>query len=838
MKKYLYIIICAGLAMVSCAKTEQDLPQKPEQPEVEQNTVPVTFKAVMENGAKTTIEIVGTAGIVSWDAGDAVKFIYEVDKTPGAVTSAALTDGDITDGTASFTADFPEGVAGTFTKTEAQFTGSSRHLYAVYPSSIEHDYSNASTLYVTVPSTQDGSFANAGISLAKWDKTNPTAALQFDNLCGLLQFTVSDAAVRSVVISSDATLAGKACVTFTAAGTDGKPTVKGAVQDPVTSITVNVSGAGTYYAAVLPTDLTNVYVSLYDADDNLIGDRLGNKAIPVVRSQIRGLGTLATGFSDRLYFTPAGQGTKDGSSWTNAGDVALLKTTMTSAVTKNLYLAAGSYNLGGASVKGTASSNIKMYGGFPASPSGNALSGRNVASNVTTITADDTIRPFYIQNSSANWLFDGISFLCTNYSGANGGAMNILLGSAILNHCTFDSCSNANGRHGVVRVESSASFTNCVFSNNTSTGNAGAIYVKAGASLSLESCTFSTNSANTSGGAIYVDGAATVNIKGCNFDKNSAVSYGGAVYVNGGTLTAYGTSFTENSSTGHGGTIETTDASDVKLNQCVFLDNTTSNAASDLYIGGTTNLYVNMCGFLQSTTSIVPATSSPHRILTGNNTLVGFNNCVIQGPYGKSNSLLQLNGKSVVVNSTIYAQISGACVIVGATDENGCRSINNIVINGSSSKYAFQANESRYIKLFNTIYSATTGDGLFPDINVKDNVGNKYYGVFPDNDAWTQKSLGSSATLSCGTSIKAYDWDGVCDGFTANSLANIKTLISGTTTVGSDFLTWLESDELKVNGKEALSVDIRGVSRNTSAMWPGSYEKASAAASAPAFNLR
>lgn len=73
---------------------------------------------------------------------------------------------------------------------------------------------------------------------------------------------------------------------------------------------------------------------------------------------------------------------------------------------------------------------------------------------------------------------------------------------------------------------------------------------------------------------------------------------------------------------------------------------------------------------------------------------------------------------------------------------------------------------------------------------------------------------------------------------THNNLDGIKTLISGTTNIGADFLAWLESDELKVNGTEALAVDIRGSVRNTSAMWPGAYEEAASTASAPSFNLK
>ena len=47
-----------------------------------------------------------------------------------------------------------------------------------------------------------------------------------------------------------------------------------------------------------------------------------------------------------------------------------------------------------------------------------------------------------------------------------------------------------------------------------------------------------------------------------------------------------------------------------------------------------------------------------------------------------------------------------------------------------------------------------------------------------------------------------------------------------------------ESDELKVNGVEALAMDIRGVARNTSAMWPGSYEDAAASAGVESLNVK
>ena len=88
--------------------------------------------------------------------------------------------------------------------------------------------------------------------------------------------------------------------------------------------------------------------------------------------------------------------------------------------------------------------------------------------------------------------------------------------------------------------------------------------------------------------------------------------------------------------------------------------------------------------------------------------------------------------------------------------------------------------------------------------------------------------------------IYVYPWDGTTDAgtVTKSTLAAVKTLISGTANVGAEFLTWLESDALKVKGVEALAVDIRGVARNTDAMWPGSYEDAAVASNAENFNVR
>lgn len=808
MKKYLFLPAAALTVFAACNQKEEDFnKEQVTDPVIE--TVKMQFRAATEDTpSKTTLD--SETGAVAWAAGDAVKFVYELDKTPGYETSKALEAEDIDgEGVATFTASVPPAFAMTEEEYQAGDTKKSLHLYAVSPSSVDIDYSNASSFLLTVPTVQDGTFENASIAVAKWDKNNPSATLAFKNLCGLLKFTIADAAVRKVILHSDDYIAGKMDIGFTG------PAVKN-VSEGEKAITVNVSGTGTYYIAVLPTDeskdigINNIYVELLDESDNLIGDKGSANPLVIARKQIRNLGTLATGLSDRLYFKADGTG--DGSSWDNAGDIDLLKATMKSAsvINKNLYLAAGTYTVSEA-IAPAAGTTLRLYGGYPSSATGKSLAGRDITNNVTRFH-NATGRNFWTQKG--NWVYDGLYFSCESYTGTAGGASLLILAgteSAVVNNCTFDNTSVNSANSGVVRVAVGATFTNCTFTGNSTKGSGGALWVVSGGSATLNDCLFTGNSANH-GGAINAAGTLIANR--CTFSGNSVTQHGGAIVSNNATI---------------------------RLSDCIFLDNQTATGSepysADMYLGGTTTAYVNRCYFGQSTTDFTPATGTPHRVLTGGNVSIGMNNCVIVGPFGKSNSVLQLGGKSVVVNSTIYAQAGGACIIAGATDADGCRSINNIVINGSSGKSAFQANDARYIQLYNTIYSATivSGTGSF-DIN--SSISDKYYGVFPDNDAWAQKYLGTATTLPDGGAIKAYVWDGVCDGFTKTTLADIKTLISGTTGVGSGFLTWLESEDLKVNGKEALSVDIRGVARNTSAMWPGSYEQASGVASAPAFTLK
>lgn len=847
MKRNLIIMALASVLMmpVSCTK-EMEAPQEPSANH-EFDLVEMTFDAVTEGGkTKTTIDL--SDGSVTWTAGDAVKFVWELAKEDGSSVSEGLAEGDITKETASFTAEVPSD----FMKETSDY--SSRHLYAVYPATIDTDYSNASDFFVTVPAEQDGTFANASIALAKWDKDAPAAPLQFMNLCGLLQIIIDDEAARKVVISSSTEIVGKTSVTFKTTG----PQVKENENNALTKeVAVNITEPGTYYVAVLPGTLEDVYVAVYDESDNLIGDRVANNAIPVARKQIRKLGTIGTGFSDRYYVKVDGTG--DGSSWTNAASWTSLVTELkaTNAPLK-VYMAAGEYKTGSVASMGTAntSAEIEIYGGYAADVAGYSIAGRDYKTNAVVLDAESKDRILVIQRGA--WKIDGLTFknAMRGATATDVGSALMIEGNAsssfVVNNCTFDGNQNlGNKGGGAVRVSNAAvKMYNCKFVNNTANQFGSAIYVGGTGVLDMVDCSLSKNNVATYDGAIYVDANATLNMDHCIFAENTATRRAGAISAKG-KVNAVNCDFDSNVAT-DGGAIWMRDGGVLKCNLCTFRSNVAngtgnSNGGGAIYVANTQNVsdiskvYLNRCFMANNSDKY----NGHHIYANSQYSYVGLNNCVVRGPWAVTmdqGSLLQIKGSNVIVNSTIYCQTgSWGAISLGSKTEGGCRVINDIVINKSSAELSFYST-SYYMQVYNTIYSkdkATTEGYGMTYTDCLAGASCRTGGNFPTAASlWTTN--GTQFDLDGSRYIYVYPWEGTTDAGEVKkpSLADVKALISGTANVGEEFLTWLQSDELKVNGVEALAVDIRGKARNTSAMWPGSYEEYTAAANAENLNVK
>lgn len=957
MKKNFIMIALASVLMmpVSCTKNELEAPQGPAAGEL-------TFVAYAEGGdSKTTLN--EEDGSVAWAIGDQIKFDYELDKVAGeAVLSSVLAEGNIVEGAATFTAALPEA----FTMSTKEYEGESRHMYVTYPASIETDYSSASEFLVTIPAEQDGTFANASIALAKWYPENPTAPLQFYNLCGLLQIEIADDAARQIVLEASSDLVGNVSVTFTKEGYEGLPIVK-AVKEGTKTITVDVIGAGVYYVAVLPGSIENLYVAINDAEGNLLGDRTANNAIPVARKQIRKLGTIGTGFSDRYYVKTTAAGSGDGSSWDNAADYATLMTKLKATNSElTVYMASGTYKTGEVASMGTTNTgaDITIFGGYPAEATGMGVSGRDYTTTPTVLDAESKDRILVLQVGS--WRVDGLTF-----KNAKRGSTATDIGSAlmlegkenasfIINNCTFDSNQNLGSKGGgAVRVSNAnADFNNCAFTNNQSnyfgsavyvngtsvcnmtgctfSGNKenkhdGTIYVFDNSTLNLNDCTFSNNvatrhagaiacegilnavnchfegnSAGTKGGAVWARPEATVkmNLDGCYFKGNASTSAtgGGAVCVetaaefsasdctfeantasvNGGAVlfvtlnTSKMPSFTnckfvdnmvasetENTGLGsavaaagtgsgyatfdkclfdgnvayNGGALWTRSVS-YNLTDCSFVDNNSTNGGGTIFVDGSNApaVYCDACYFSYTAEANVGSTPA----ISINKGTFGMNNSVFAGSWG-GNAKPQIANASTatIVNSTLYGQIGGGII----TNSGTCCVINSIVPNAASSGKGKSVVNTGTLTVDHSLYYSIDGTenltatGSLAGVIVRKdtesnfpNDGNVWYSTdyvtMYKNDQTTKEQVSDVRGY-----LHYYKWTGSVPaiGESKYTKATSEKVATAVQTADADFYNWVSASLFK---------DIRGVSRNTAAMWPGSYEDATATAGLESLNVK
>ena len=129
----------------------------------------------------------------------------------------------------------------------------------------------------------------------------------------------------------------------------------------------------------------------------------------------------------------------------------------------------------------------------------------------------------------------------------------------------------------------------------------------------------------------------------------------------------------------------------------------------------------------------------------------------------------------------------------------------------------------------------------YADLSEKYTIDDKSLGGVTKTDTqllefgWTYQEQGTIYNVPAPrNSIRVFDWNGVLANgktFTNQSYDTISGIITKTAGVGPAFMEWLN------NGAE-LKKDIRGVARNTSAMWPGSYEDATASAGVENLNVK
>lgn len=825
MKNFLTLLSIAATVFVACDKENETPGQKIDPAELVEVTFDVSAKKstisdVEKASTKTEIKDNGT---VLWSVGDKVSVFYEVNGETGSSESEVLTAENIkADGSASITVKVPAAF------TLEQFEGT-RSLSAVYPFDAAATYVDGK-INVSAPMVQDGTFAHASLSVAEWTGSN---SLTFENQCGLLRIEAVDAAVSKI-------------------------TLKSADADVVT---LNVPGAGTYYAAVAPSSLEGFSVVLTDAEGEELAKKVTTKSLVVEKGHVLPLGKVV-GFDDRFYVSAEAKGRKDGSNWDNAAGLTELKALLAKGAVMNVYMSAGTYSVEEALVSEAEGADFSVYGGYPAGAKAASLAGRDVKANATVFDGGGKSQIWLTKKG--NVLFDGLTFQ-NGFSGSSNGGALVFNGTGVIGNilgCTFIGNKVTDGTDG------------------TSGLSGGAIHVGE-AKLTVENCSFSKNYGRN-GGSLYTDHAkANLTVKGCIFTEDYTYNTGGSINNSNGTQIIENCTFTGcYNQVGTGGAVHINGASAVQtLKNCVFSAceasrNYSHKTTDSRSCGGAIsvqNAYLDVIG---CTFDGNMGASGSAMLLQSGDGLVRVTDCVFKNNKGASRGLIQTNGKAVLFmnNCQIYDNTmrtnQWGTVIHGANPSvvcmNNCSIHNNVsqqaggtsvclnndgftvVVNttvvGENAKTLCRSNNnttSRSFSLYdNCILANKHANGLIfakeANSSVKlynDIIGSK---ATDTDGSWLVKTnvvVDGELSFCNGSSFDSskgyWHWNGPSASFTKTTesaiVDRIKALDSnnGNTRLNGafapKFVEWVES-------LGSFNKDQLGTTRTTSGTWPGSVE--------------
>lgn len=815
----------AAVTLVACNK-ENEGPGREIDPA---QLVDMTFDVSAKTNQSAEVQNVSTKteikddGTVLWSVGDKVSVFYEVNGETGSSESEALVAENIkADGSASITVKVPAAF------TLEQFEGT-RSLSAVYPFDASAAYVDGK-INVSAPKVQDGTFAHASLSVAEWTGSN---SLTFENQCGLLRIEAVDAAVSKI-------------------------TLKSADADVVT---LNVPGAGTYYAAIAPSTLEGFSVVLTDAEGEELAKKVTTNSLVVEKGHVVPLGKVV-GFDDRFYVSAEAKGRKDGSNWDNAAGLTELKALLAKGAVMNVYMSAGTYSVENALVSETEGADFSVYGGYPADAKAASLSGRDAKVNATVFDGGGKSQIWLTKKG--NVLFDGLTFQNGFSAKDNGGALSFsgtnvtgkVVGCSFVGNKVTDGTNNTKGLSGgAIHVgEANVTVENCSFSKNYGR-NGGSLYSdKAKAQLTVKGCTFtedytyntggSINNTNGTqiienctftgcynlggtGGAIHINGASAVQtLKNCVFnacEANRNNSYtkvnnkacGGAISVQNAYLDISGCTFDGNMGASGSAMLLQNGDGLVRVTDCVFKNNKgASRGLIQTWPGTKSVLFMNNCQFFDNTMR----TNQWGTVIHGGHTsVVCMNNCSIYNNVSKQaggdSVCLNNDGFTVVVNTTVVGE--NAKSLCRANNSNGSFSLydNCILANKHANGIVFFKEANSSVKLYNDIIGpkATNTDGAWL---VKTNV---------VVDGELLFCNGSSFDSSKGY----WHWNGPSASFVKAKGADIITRLNDITTNNGNtrlkgafapkFVEWVES----LGG---FNKDQLGTTRTTSGTWPGSVE--------------
>ena len=523
--------------------------------------------------------------------------------------------------------------------------------------------------------------------------------------------------------------------------------------------------------------------------------------------------------------------------------------------------------------------NIDFKGGYSAASTGVDLTQRDAAIYVTKLTGDANNNDkadraedtgIFCVDNWAYLTFDGITFTCAGGDKSIGSGVVYRQGAFVAN--------SENKKF-------SLKFTNCIFKdlitsdyvddNSLKKGCGSAIFAMKNGTINIDHCSFEnctgnhvggcicisavtttlevTNSTfkncvseNTHGGAISSGEGAPYTVRNCTFESCSAKLQAGALYANkGAELTVEGCTFkncyTTTNSGGHGGAIslDSTNSPEGNISNCVFdgceakdqgaainlaagaiarvdgsvIKNCTArNRGAFARLNSNSILFANNCAVYDCKVTeqwgAVMASSGGHFLI---------NNCTFdKNTVASKGAIVNGGGAWAIVNSTIISALEIADANAALRWDSGSPSLimNSMIFYTGSQT----GDDDRAIYL-------TSGNNTM--VNGGYNVYNSATNM---NAASTDKVGNLPSAYGMTWNTDHYVWNGLADDASKATLAEVEDAlktkcnhtVGSITNLGLEFYNWLQSLE---SGRNPLAYDQKGNARNTSAMWPGAYEK-------------
>ena len=537
-----------------------------------------TFTATSED-AKTTID----GGVTKWAADDQIKVVLN----DGTAVNASLTAGANTT-TGTFAGMVPNG------KTA---------LYAVYPAGAYSSVSG-STVNVSVPASQAGTFAAGNIAVAKVGDGNNMA---FKNVNAFLVFQLkSGSEVTKVEVTS---VDGGALAGTVPVDCSGDTPTPGAPTGTASTASMTTNGAGTYYLSVVPVSfgeepavkhtkgLKMTYYTGSQGNYTETGVYYLNKNLPIAVNNMFPLGEVDT--ERNYYVTVGGAGNRTGMDWANAFNASDMKKRVILAGTDadtdaaklaaidgaTFHMGAGEYDLGNSPIirlneSGANPVVLTFKGGYPAAGGTQDLS--LYRADFVGDNNHQALRLRGVMNVS----FEGIGFTKGVIRADNQGTLDL----------------NASGEGTTLNV----SMSYCFIGNNKNASaddathedhNQGAgLYLYNVSSFTADHVTFDNNSAYACSAAFIRD--CNPVFTNCTFSNNVAYNKAAAVYTTGTSNSSVSASFTnctfeDNESLAYQGAALQQNKGNNSFTNCTFTNNDSVDSAasgSDVGYGGAINV--------------------------------------------------------------------------------------------------------------------------------------------------------------------------------------------------------------------------------------------------------